>query len=514
MRKDIFRAVLLILVLGCASGGKAAAQQCGFNAVGDFICPRDGLEEFRPPANPFERPPPSRPPVYAPPVTLPEPWRKKQIALAECFRDAIADSGGEFGVDECNDVRQCMIDKGYEDPGFTCSPPGAGGPPVALCIPPGNTEVAATCRSIQSVLASAACGTTINLSPGDCGGFTYDKNCAQGSPVVITAGTQTGVRFTGAINVLGSGLIIHGAEISNMITVDGDYNRVTQALFTAGGRINYLEGSSYNRFDHNDVTPGAITRPFMGFFRPRNTEQMYLSNGIDSNYFSSPGAAGGLGMAIFLGMYGADEGYPYLRQFGMAGTVIANNLFEDWGGTAVEIKFSENFVTVNTFRNSGRLLLRHGYHNTVDANCFERSQGVDVREADHIISNNYLDGGKIDLLMGVRKYQDGTCFQYRHWIPAAFDPQQGAPQGPPAVNVTVLNNRGSLRLGADEGGRDCEMPVLNTNIQCHEGPVEITNDWGTRGQTSSGAIGSCGFTMPHCLTREEVGRGSPDEQCE
>ena len=388
--------------------------------------------------------------------------------------------------------------------------PMPGGPLPILCPMPTTCHKTVTgAAQLQAAVNNEECGCEIVVRPGSYGAITYNRNCSEAKPLMVRAESTTGVRLTGALNLNGTGGIFQGFEITGGVNIAGDYNRVTRALFTASGQIDFKEGAAFNRIDHNDfIQPAQVsgeTSTSIAFYRPRSVAQMYNSNRIDSNFFTSNGSHSP-GYAIFLCMYGAENGYEYLSQFGSARTTIENNLFLNWGRTVMEVKCSDNKFINNTMINTGRLLNRHGGRNLYQNNIFENMvRGLNIREFDNQVINNYFNNAKVQLYRGARKYPDGSCWQPRAWMPAGYQ----APQGPPAVRTILDRNRGGLDVGIQDGS-GCEVPVLNTEIRCHEGgPIRRNGDVGTTGPTSTSGC----FTMPKRLTRDDVGRGAPEAGC-
>lgn len=384
-----------------------------------------------------------------------------------------------------------------------------GGPPPIICAKPTNCKTTVSgAAQLQAAMNSSQCGCEIVVSPGSYATINYTKSCPQTNPLMVRAASPNGVRITGALNLNGTGGIFQGFEITGGVNIAGDYNRVTRALFTASGQIDFKEGASYNRIDHNDfIQPGQVsgeTGATIAFYRPRSVAQMYNSNRIDSNFFTTNGSSAP-GYAIFQCMYGAQDGYQYLSQFGSSRTTIENNLFQNWNRTVMEVKCSDNKFINNTMINTGRILNRHGGRNLYQNNIFENMvRGLNVREFDNQIIGNYFNNAKIQLYKGARKYPDGSCWQPRAWMPAGYQ----APQGPPAVRTILDKNRGGLDIGIQDGS-GCEVPVLNTQIRCHEGTIRRLGDVGTTGPTSTSGC----FTMPKRLTRNDAGRGAPETGC-
>ena len=393
--------------------------------------------------------------------------------------------------------------------------PGRGPIPIICTVPTTCGQTVSGTAQLQAALNNAECGCKIVATPGNYGGtITYNKACTESSPLMVSASSPNGVRITGALNINGTGGIFQGFEITGGVNIAGDYNRVTRALFAGNGQIDFKEGASFNRIDHNDfVLPAEASDAVytaIAFYRPRSVAQMYNSNRIDSNFFTTntPTLGGASpGYAIFLCMYGAQDGYQYLSQFGSARTTIENNLFQDWGRTLMEVKCSDNKFINNTAINTGRILNRHGGRNLYQNNIFDNMvRGLNVREFDNQIIGNYFNKAKAQLYRGARKYPDGNCWQPRAWMPAGYQ----APQGPPAVRTILDKNRGGLDIGIQDGS-GCEVPTLNTQIRCHEGPINKIPGAhvGTTGPTSTSGC----FTMPKRLTRDDVGRGAPEAGC-
>ncbi len=389
-----------------------------------------------------------------------------------------------------------------------------GGPltPPKLCIAPTNCNQNVTPGSFQSALNGANCGCSLTLGAGSYGNFSYTKNCPASNPVILKA-TGSGVRF-GNITINGTGLTISGPEITGQVRVNGDYNRITRAAFTGDAEIDFIEGSSYNRIDHNDIIVNrqgvGETATFIAFYRPRSTAQMYQNNRIDSNYFTTNTpvpSASVPGSGIFLCMYGAQEGERHAKQFGSAKTMIENNLFENWGRkNAMEEKCSDNVFRNNTLVNTGRVLKRQGGRSLYENNWFQNmTTGLAIREFDNKVIGNYFEAAKLIIYKGERQYPKGECFQHRDWMPAGYQ----APQGSPAVRTVIDNNSGLLVIGASEGGnKPCIVPVLQTRILSHKGPISRSNDVGTTGPTSTNAL-----PPAKKLSRAQVGRGASEAGC-
>ena len=394
--------------------------------------------------------------------------------------------------------------------------PGGGPTPIICTVPTACGTTVSGKAELQAALNNTECGCEIVVDGGNYSDtITYNKACSENSPLMVTASSPNGVRLSGTLQITGSGGIFQGFEITGGVNIAGDHNRVTRALFTGNGQIDFKEGASFNRIDHNDfVLPAEAPDDVytaIAFYRPRSVAQMYNSNRIDSNFFTTntPTLGGASpGYAIFLCMYGAQDGYPYLSQFGSARTTIENNLFQDWGRTLMEVKCSDNKFINNTAINTGRILNRHGGRNLYQNNIFDNMvRGLTVREFDNQIINNYFNRAKIMLYKGTRKYPDGNCWQPRAWMPAGYQ----APQGPPAVRTVLDKNRGPLVVGLQDGS-GCEVPTLDTQIRCHEGgPIQKIDGAhvGTTGPTSTSGC----FTMPKRLTRDDVGRGAPEAGC-
>ncbi len=465
---------LLLIQPGITGSAEAVnVGGCYINSLGDAICDSEWRQR-RPREMPRPRPRPDDP-------CRADPQKCKPIVKKPNICDLFPDL--------CKSVPCTAISKPIIDP------------------PPGGCEAEVTPATFKRELDNKGCGCKLLLAPGNYPDFTYTKKCTASNTFMIQAKAD-GVRFKD-FTVNGNGLFFSGPEVSNQITIDGDYNRITQVLFTKSGQIDFKEGSASNRIDHNDfiLDPRGTgeTATAIAFYRPRSTEQMYQNNQIDSNYFTTNTpvpTSRQPGNGIFLCMYGAQNGYQYLSRFGSAKTLIENNLFEDWGRKHVmEVKCSDNVFRNNTLVNTGRILNRHGGNNIYENNYFQNmTTGLAVREYDNRVTGNYFERARIILYSGTRKYPDGQCFQDRAWMPAPYR----APQGPPAVRTYINNNKGPLSIGESEGN-GCEVPVLNTTIGCHDGPVQYKGAHvGTQGPSKTGACGP----IPRKLTRADVGRGT------
>lgn len=381
--------------------------------------------------------------------------------------------------------------------------------PPKLCIPSSSCNQNVTPATFQAALNNTNCGCSLTLAAGNYNSFIYNKSCPASSPITIRA-AGGGVRIPN-ISINGSGLFVSGPEINGQVVINGDNNRITRAAFVGDGQIDFKEGSQNNRIDHNDFTLNnqgvGETETAIAFYRPRSTAQMYANNRIDSNYFTtnSNPSPSNYGAAIFLCMYGAQDGYQYAWQYGSARTMIENNLFENWGRKNVlEEKCNDNVFRNNTLVNTGRVLKRHGGRSTYENNWFERmTTGLAIREYDNKVIGNYFQAAKLILYKGTRNYPEGECFQDRAWMPAGYQ----APQGPPAVRTLIDNNSGPLIIG-DKEGSGCEVPVLQTRILSHKGTITRVSEAGTTGPTSTNAN-----PPARKLTRSQVGRGAAEPGC-
>lgn len=359
-------------------------------------------------------------------------------------------------------------------------------------------------------------GTHIILSGGTYGGtYAYNLKATAAAPVVITPAEHATVVFTGKLQFNGDNACISSVTVDNgNISIAGDNNRITRSLFTGLSNINYVVGAGFNRFDHNDAildrAGGSGDNDFIIFLRPKSTAEMYNGNRFDHNYFTTNTAhadASVQGYVFFLGKYGAATGYPAMYNYGSFKTIIENNLIENWGRKAViESKSSDNVFRNNTLIDTGRILQRHNGRNPFQGNYFDHVRaGLFIREYDNRIIGNYFNATDITLYSGSRSYPlpGRPCWQARAWLPAGYQ----APQGPPAVRTVIDNNKGAtIILGPHEGRDECLVPVLQTQILCHPDSVRHVSDVGTTGPSST----SCSFTMPHKLTRDEVGRNGPE----
>lgn len=122
----IVTTLVLCIAAGITGAGPANAQ-CGFNSVGDFVCPGG---KFEPPPNPFPPAPPAKAqPVPPKPVPTPMPSPGYEYALGDCFFAALDGSGGTFNEAACRQTLACLAGQGFTAH-FSCdfsSGSGAGG---------------------------------------------------------------------------------------------------------------------------------------------------------------------------------------------------------------------------------------------------------------------------------------------------------------------------------------------------------------------------------------------------
>lgn len=134
MLKVALWAPTLFCVVGCTATGLTGAEtaQCDFNPLNDFICTKEAEQPTAQSLNPFGPSAPAPPSVMGSPLALAAPGRERQLALTQCFSEAVANSVGLFGIGKCNAARACMTDKGF-DPDFACGPDQGLPPPGPAC---------------------------------------------------------------------------------------------------------------------------------------------------------------------------------------------------------------------------------------------------------------------------------------------------------------------------------------------------------------------------------------------
>ena len=494
---------LTVLACACCLAG-AEANACDFNSVGDFVCPKEKAKTFAPPPSPFKRAPASKPPIYAPPVPLPTPQKDKHLALAACFKDSIADAeGGKFGTGECGEARACLIDKGFE-PGFTCGFPSCGsadvGKPMSICVgTPSRTVNVSSNGELSAALANAQCGDEIVATGSFSGNFTLNKNCSEGSPILVRSGG--GASFSNAsFSLDGSYGILSGMNFNNgHVGISGDSNRVAGNVFQNGGNIavQITKGGSFNRIDHNEIT-GQSTYGIQ--VKLSGGDPVAQGNLIDGNYihdFDNIRKNGGEAIQVGQGLGSTNWN---------TGTVIKGNLIRNVSidSEIVSVKSSGATIIGNTFLDSkAALSLRHGTNNTIQNNFVSGlAGGVKVHGDNHKVIGNVVNG-TINI-MGGDATQD---------MLAGIKDETGKGGHPAARDALVSGNKAStIRVGYTFDtygtGLTGAYPASNTSLVGNQANVQLLKQTGTK--QSDGPLLTDGVRQ---LTPGEVGPAAVSTSC-
>jgi len=254
----------------------------------------------------------------------------------------------------------------------------------------------------------------LDLSFGGTGSSDLPITIAAEVPGTVTIDGEVFVGMTGEYVVLQGFIFQDGTIDSSLVQTRGNSNtpcnncRITENAFIDMDR-NVDDSTKWfqiygsnNRFDHNWVS-GKVSRGALLIIERGSepgTEDRTL---IDHNYFGNRPPKDGLGYAD-----GSDNEYEGIR-VGSSDThtsdsfaTIEHNYFEGIDGEAEVISIKAGGVTVqhNTIRNSrGSIVSRHGEGSTIsnnfiigDGNPF--SGGIRVVDADHSITNNYIEGAR------------------------------------------------------------------------------------------------------------------------
>lgn len=254
----------------------------------------------------------------------------------------------------------------------------------------------------------------LDLTFGGTGTAELPITIAAAVPGEVTIGGEVFVGMTGEFVVFQGFIFKDGSMDSSLMQTRANSNTAcNNCRITENSFINMDEGmddstkwfqiyGSNNRFDHNWVS-GKTTRGALFIVERGDAPGTEDRTQIDHNYFGDRPPNGGLA-------YGenSDNEYEGIR-IGTSDThtsdsfaVIEHNYFEGIDGEAEVISVKAGGVKVehNTIRNSrGSIVSRHGEGTQInnnfiigDGNPF--SGGVRVVDANHSITNNYIQGAR------------------------------------------------------------------------------------------------------------------------
>ncbi len=267
---------------------------------------------------------------------------------------------------------------------------------------------------ISNAMNSAQPGDVLIMSDGVWNNqdidFAGDGNAS--NPITLRAQTPGEVQLTGdsQLSISGSYLVVDGLNfegggsnsMSYLIQFRGSQGDADHCRLTNTQILNYNAPDRSHQYHWVEIF-GQDNRVDHCRFEGQDHEGVTLVVRLDNN---GQAARHQIDNCAFLNRpVGRDSNGHEMMRIGTsarntisAQVVVENNLFQNCDGE-IEIisnKSSDNIYRYNTFRNcAGTLTLRHGSGATVDGNFIlgegkNRSGGIRVVDADHVIVNNYI----------------------------------------------------------------------------------------------------------------------------
>ncbi len=313
--------------------------------------------------------------------------------------------------------------------------------PLPLESVAGGTEYTAkSAGEINALDEKLKPGDTLILRDGDWKdkGITFNARGTADKPITLRAQTPGKVIFSGTskITIKGEYVILSGLMFKDTTaeadTLDfrGSHCRLTQSAVVGGTSkfFVHLRGTN-NQVDHCYLAGKTSEGPTLQVEAEATQPNNHL---IAFNHFGPRAPLGENG--------GETIRVGYSKQLGNSSrTTVRQNFFDRCDGEieVVSNKSSENFYRNNTFFEcAGMLTLRQGNRCVVDGNIFfggnkEESGGIRVIGEDHVVTNNYIEGGT----------------RGGFWITA------GVPDSPPTGYVEANNAVVAFNTIVDSGGR-------------------------------------------------------------
>lgn len=374
-----------------------------------------------------------------------------------------------------------------------------------------STMTVNTHEDLRNALSGAKAGDTILVSGNYSGNYILEASGTADNPITIKGNNGNAI-FQKVFTLAGNYAVLTGMTFNNgMVTVTGDYNRVTRNKFINGEKgynsselhsaVNLQGTASYNRVDHNFVTDWLRRA-----IRNTKTKPETWGNRVDQNYLLDLlGDTGNSGEAFQVGTGHNDPvNYP--------GTVFEYNLVENFTleAEAVSLKANMNILRYNTFKNvSGVVASRSGSYNTFKNNTLIDSKYFNIYGDHNNLIGNKLDNSEMWL-------RGGDCVVSELWAGDTYDGCHPAAQETLVVGNQFINGA-KIRIGKKGTGTkewpERNFPVKNTTIGLN-GDVNITIEGlgavGTKYINSwEGEIGS-----PVTVTSNDVGVNAPDRFCQ
>lgn len=303
--------------------------------------------------------------------------------------------------------------------------PGSGEPKLAQA-----SSVTVPLNQVPAALAVASPGDTILVESGTYLNTRITLTANPGIPITIRAETPGEVILTGnshvtaqdSSNLAISGFFFNQTSQAGFIIDNSHHIEVSDNYFYRIGTSNYggiirIRNASSNNLIHHNTFDGNRSMGIV--IRASTTEDIdNTDNEIYNNLFYNipsvgsvyPGQTNGL-EAIQLGQGASYALGQWVHEMNW-GTLVYDNLFELVTGDGSEIisnKTSGNEFYRNTFLNNpSGLTIRLGESTKIYSNYFKNtSQGIRVFGYNHIIENNYIEGGAVGMHMPAAHYVTG-----------------------------------------------------------------------------------------------------------
>ena len=281
--------------------------------------------------------------------------------------------------------------------------------------------------SLQSALASAAAGDTIELTDGD---YNDMGTIVIGNDdITLTRAVGSSAKITGitCLYVTGKDVRITGLEFENIAQEDGSFCHSNgDAIIAINGDRATFDNNVLNGDALNPVAAGEDTLNWLSLKKSdaiveRNTFQNRqgmtddgsgLKGGFITVYTTGSGTNNTIQYNLFKDFESYDQSTSYPLQIGRSTgsdsqedglNIIQYNRFDNMDAPKrlMRVSGSSNIITHNTIVNSqGMIALEDGQFNEVSNNVIlpnsqdSNDGGISFAPFGHIISNNYIAGSR------------------------------------------------------------------------------------------------------------------------
>ena len=299
---------------------------------------------------------------------------------------------------------------------------------------------------LQQKLNHLSPGHTVKLDSGQYqGDFTLNASGAEQNPITILCDDAEFKNAT--VTLQGSHIrLVGGMWINSMVTVAGDFNRVTRCTFKdgmPGGNSSKLHcaisisgGASHNRIDHNEISDWQRRG-----IRHVDMTDRTKNNRIDHNllYRFLSDKWGNSGEAIQIGV--GDGHAQYVPR-----TIVEYNLIRSFNLEAeiISVKSQGNQILHNRFLDAERsnVSLRSCKDTLVAGNHLMDVKALIVLGDGHVLNGNRVDGGMISVRSGDCTFDQIVNPDKKYW---------GG--HPVARDILLVGNFGRVELGKKARGK-------------------------------------------------------------